>query len=259
MLDDVKNIIDSGLFSLRKNSPAILIGFGVAGIAVTAALAVKATPKALELIEEERKIKEENNEELTKMDIVKKTWTLYVPSVCVGVLSAACIVSSHKINTRRNIAIATAYKISESAYREFKDKTMKVVGKEKYNEIREEVAKEKVEKANLDNRECIITEPSSDIKCYDSVGGVLFKSTVDKINKAINELNRKMLLENYVSLNDFYSFLNLPPTPMGNELGWKIDKGYLEVSYYAELDSDNNPYIVIDYSLAPEYEYYKFA
>ena len=40
---------------IKKRSPEILTGFGIAGMITTTVLAVKATPKALKLIEEAEK------------------------------------------------------------------------------------------------------------------------------------------------------------------------------------------------------------
>lgn len=65
------------LVKAEKNSPAILTGLGIAGGITTTVLAVKATPKALKLIEEAEKEKnkarkaDEPNIKLTTPEVIK--------------------------------------------------------------------------------------------------------------------------------------------------------------------------------------------
>lgn len=44
-----------------------------------------------------------------------------------------------------------------------------------------------------------------------------------------------MVYEMYAALNDFYNEIGLSNTDMGDELGWNIDDGLLEISYGAML------------------------
>ena len=74
----VKFISDSKQF-LGKHSPEILTGLGIAGMLTTTILAVKATPKALKLIENKKK--ELNTDELTALQTIKATWKPYMPAV----------------------------------------------------------------------------------------------------------------------------------------------------------------------------------
>ena len=80
---------------------------------------------------------------------------------------------------------------------------------------------------------------------------------IDQIKKAINELNRKMLNEMYVSLNDFYSELDLKLSNNGYELGWKLDDGLIDVDFSSQISDDGRPCLVIDYLVAPRYDYSK--
>ena len=52
---DVTKFISVAKATLSKKSPEILTGLGIAGMVTTTVLAVKATPKALELIEDEKR------------------------------------------------------------------------------------------------------------------------------------------------------------------------------------------------------------
>ena len=54
-----------------KKSPEILTGIGIAGMITTTVLAVKATPKALELIENEKESKKEDLMQDMIFDVAK--------------------------------------------------------------------------------------------------------------------------------------------------------------------------------------------
>ena len=64
--------------SVSKHSPEILTGIGIAGMITTTVLAVRATPKALKLIEEKKD--ELSVDKLKPIDTVKATWKCYIPA-----------------------------------------------------------------------------------------------------------------------------------------------------------------------------------
>ena len=92
---------------LKKHSPELLTGIGIAGMIFTTITAVKATPKALQLVDE-REIKE--GKRLTNSEIIKTTWKCYVPAAVTGVCSIGCLIGASSVNARRNAALATAYR-----------------------------------------------------------------------------------------------------------------------------------------------------
>ena len=94
-----------------------------------------------------------------------------------------------------------------------------------------------------------------DVKCYERFTGRVFSSNKDKLIKITNELNRRMRSENYISLNDFYDELDLTNTGLGYELGWNIDRGYIEPKFSAQLDSDGKPCLVLDFEIPPQSDY----
>lgn len=115
-------------------------------------------------------------------------------------------------------------------------------------------AKDKVEKNPVVTREVIITEKGNTL-CYDAVSGRYFKGDIEKIKKAECELNRQMRDEMYISLNDFYYEIGLDNIKLGDELGWNIDDGYIDLSFSSQLASDGTPCLVIDYTIAPRYDF----
>ena len=238
--------------AIKKRSPEILTGIGIAGMITTTVMAVRATPKALILIEERKE--EIGAEKLEAMDMVKTTWACYIPAAITGTLSVACLIGASSVNARRNAALATAYTLSESALKDYQGKVIEMFGEKKNEAVKDAVAKDKVEKNPVVTREVIITEKGNTL-CYDAISGRYFKSDIEKIKKAECELNRQMLDDMYVSLNDFYYEIGLDSVKLGDELGWNVDSGYIDLSFSSQLASDGTPCLVIDYSVAPRYDY----
>lgn len=238
--------------TMEKHSPEILTGIGIAGMIGSTILAIKATPKAVKLCEQVKREKEEP----TKLDYVKATWKCYIPTVVTGATSVACLVGASSVSARRNAALATAYKLSETAFVEYKDKVIETLGENKEKTIKDKVAKEKIEKNPVSGNEVIITEKGTTL-CYDGLFGRYFKSDIDAIKRAENAINRLIVSYEYASLNDFYRELGLGPVEIGEHLGWKLDDGQIEIDFSSQLADDGTPCLVILYNVVPKYDYYK--
>jgi ribosomal protein L9 len=238
---------------LSKHSPEILTGLGIAGMIVTTVMAVRATPKALELIEAKKEELELDSEEkLHPVDVVKATWKCYVPAVVTGVTSTACLIGASSANLRRNTALATAYNLSATALSEYKEKVLETVGEKKEQVIRNKIAEERINKEPV-NQSAIIVSGNGNTRCFDTITKQRFISDIEAIKRIVNELNRRMVNgEDYISLNDFYCEIGIDPVSIGDELGWNVTRGLIEVSFSAQLDTDGVPCIVLDYDVAPK-------
>lgn len=252
-----------------KHSPEILTGIGIAGMVTTTIMAVKATPKALLLIENEKR--EQNRilreealaqhkeaipivDRLKPVDMIKTTWKCYIPTAITGTVSVACLIGASSVNARRNAALATAYTLSESTLRDYQKKVVETIGEKKEQTVRDAVAKERLEKNPVENREVILTT-KGDTLCFDVVSGRYFKSDIDKLKKVENELNRQMRDEMYISLNEFYYEIGLESIKLGDDLGWNIDDGYIDIRFSSQLATDGTPCLVVDYGYAPRYDF----
>ena len=253
---NVSGIFKNAQLAISKHSPEILTGIGIAGMITTTILAVKATPKALKTIEAKKT--EENKEKLTAAETVKATWKYYIPAAITGVTSIACVIGASRVHTKRNAALATAYKLSETALVEYREKVIETLGEKKEKMVREKIDKDRMEQNPVSKSQVIITDKGNTL-CFDYHSGRYFKSDIDRIKKAVNELNRRMNIEMYVSLNDFYDELNLEHTSLGDELGWSLDDGLVEIDFSSQLADDGTPCVVMSYRVAPRRGYYKFA
>lgn len=239
--------------SIVRHSPEILTGLGIAGMVATTVMAVNATPKALKLLEE---AKREKGEDLKPVEVVKTTWKCYVPSAITCATSIACLIGSNSVSARRNAVLATAYNLSQTAINEYKDKVVETIGERKEAQVREAIAKDKLEKDPVSAHEVVITDKGTSL-CYDGVFGRYFISDMDTIKRAVNKINREIVSSMYVSLNEFYNELGLKPVSIGEELGWNFDDREIEIFTSAQIAEDGRPCIVLEYSVAPHYEYNK--
>lgn len=255
----IKDITSKVVNGAKKHSPEILIGMGVTGMIASTVLAVRATPKALELIEDKKD--ELDVDWLTKKEIVEAAWRPYVPSIALSVVSAACIIGGTTTNLKRNAALATVYSISENTLKEYQRRTVEIVGEEKAKEIEREVsrgkARENISIVSTDDSQFLCNTGDGNTLFYDTLSGRYFRSSVNSVDRAINNINKMMLTEHYITINEFYNELGIPTIGAGSLIGWIIDREMADISYDSDLDENGNPYVVIEYKNKPRplYDY----
>lgn len=249
---DLSKFLRSTKALVSRHSPEILTGIGIAGMISTTILAVKATPKALEAIDKEKQ--ELQADKLTPVETVKATWKFYIPTVVTGSASIACIIGASSVNLRRNAALATAYKLSETALTEYRDKVIETIGEKKEQTIREKIDKDHITQNPVSTNKVIVTGRGQTL-CYDHISGRYFYSDIDLIKRAINELNRQITVDMYISLNEFYDKLSLEHIGIGYDLGWNIDGGIVDPEFSSHLTEDGQPCLVLGYSVDPKYGY----
>lgn len=254
--------------TFSSNSPAILSGIAVGGVIATAILAVRATPKALDCIADAQDhkaeyfdpaAKEENpglKEDLTPVETIKVVWKLYIPAAAAGVASIACIIGASQIGARRNAALVGAYSLVDTAFREYKDEVMHQIGTAKERKVVDQVAVNQMERSPATDSQVIITG-GGDQMCYDTLTGRYFRSDIELIRRAENEINRRVLADMYAAHNEFYDLLGLAQTTIGDELGWNIDN-LIELVFTSHLAPDGVPCLAISYARLPRKDYGKF-
>ena len=238
---------------IRKHSPDILTGIGIGGMFCAIGLAVFYTPKAIRLKEEKEREKEEK---LTPKEIVQTTWECYIPAAATAVTATFCIVWANSINRKRTAALATAYSLTETALTKYREKVIEVIGEKKEEKVRDEIAKDELRRNPVKSSEVIVTGKGSTL-CFDTISGRYFESDIEKLRKAENALNYRMLAgsEMYASLNDFYYEIGLKGLDSGNELGWNVNTGMLELLFSTQLSDDDRPCLVVDYVTKPKYDF----
>lgn len=242
------------LKSIKRYSPELLTGIGIAGMIFSTCKAVECTPKAIKIIENTKK---EPDEDLKLIEKIKLTWKCYIPSASITICSIACIVGASATNRKRTAALTTACTLSSTALKEYKDSVVKVVGESKNDEIKRLVAKEKIKKT--DQKKISVDTQAGEKRFIELYTGQIFTSDIESIRKAINDVNDQMRNNMYVSLNDlFYELGIMDRTRAGDVLGWNLEDGFVEArSFDSAIVYDGNAYIVLDYKNPPtvDFEY----
>lgn len=233
-----------------KNSETILTVLGCTGVAATAIMTAKATVISCEAY---HKNIEYFNDPEDKREIVKEYWRNYVPPVIMGVSTIACIIGARSVSARRQLALASAYSLAEKSLTEYQNEVKELIGEKKHEKIVDNIDKRHIEENPVGKNEIIVTGKGETL-CYDNYSGRYFKSDIEKIRKIENQLNKRMMSEMFIGLNELYFELGLAPTPMGNDFGWNIDEeGPIDIRYSAQLTEDDVPCLVLSYTVGPRF------
>ncbi len=234
---------------IQKESPAILSGLAIGGLILTAWWTHRAALKAQDIVLEAV----DNKEVDADLDWKKKvelTWKVYIPPVIMGATSIACIIGAHNISVGRQAALASIASISTEALKEYKDKVVETIGEKKEQKIRDEIAKDKIERNPPSGSTVILTDRGNTLM-YDSLSGRYFRGDIEKIRRSENTLNKLMLSEDAITLNELYYSWGLPPIKTGDDQGWHIENGMIEFSFSSQLAENDEPCLVIDQRVLP--------
>ena len=237
---------------VSDNAPAILTATGVAGVLTTVYFAVKATPEAYRQIQD---AKSETTEEITNLDVVRLVWQEYIPTAVSGVVTIASILAVNTIHTRRQAAVMSLYTISERALSEYQSKVRDTIGERKEKGIRDAVVADRMVADPISNTQVLVTGTGDNL-CYDSLTGRYFKSDIETIRRAQNDVNAKAINDMYASQNDFYAMVGLPPAVFVVGHGWRPD-AQMDISFSSHLSEEGTPCLALDYRVKPIRGYWK--
>lgn len=238
------------------NSASILTGLSVVGVISTTVLAVRATPEALRLIDDnERERDADSQPYATKFEVVKVAWKPYIPAALMGTATIAAIIGSRTIDAKRNAALAAAYSLTERAYHEYKEKTVATLGEKKEDEMRTELNAERSARA-LEPGMVIINDDSK-VLFFDTLSGRHFHSEVETVRKAVNDINEQIIHHDYASLTDFYLKIGVGKTDMSDNLGWNTTK-LLDVHFGPFAMADPlRPALALEYQEMPKPDFWR--
>ena len=251
-------------FTIKKNSPEILLGAGIVGFVGTIVLACRATCRADEVLEfHRRKIKDINDAkeiadadpegemsydvEIYRQDkairYLKTTGSLaklYAPTVAVGTLSLACILTSRNIMQKRYLGVVAAYNGVSAAFEEYRKRVRDEYGEgldkhfrygTTYDElpVYDENGKKTKEKEKVEKTETEMVVPNDDTcRFFDSSNPNWDKNPTFSmmwLRGQQNILNDILHTRGHVFLNEVYDALGFPHTPQGAVLGWIDGEG----------------------------------
>lgn len=258
----------SGLY-VRKYSPVALSCVASVGVVVTAVAAVKATPKAVMLIQADSRKKHDGDPyAATKKEAVVAAWKCYIPAVAIGASTIACIMGANALNRHQQAALTSAYALVQNSYKEYKDKLKELYGEEAHNAIMDSIVKEKCKDISIYTPGCFVSSSSLDFgegmepeitrTFYDAFSQRYFESTIEKVIQAEYHLNRNFMFAGVIPLNDFYEFLGLEKTELGDTVGWSSVNGdiyWIDFNHHRLTLDDGMEIYVIEMVFEPTPEW----
>lgn len=237
---------------VTDNSPGILTGLAVAGTVSTALLTARAAYRVgmdastqyHEAIREGEPLPEQL---LDEKHIAKTYWREFIPPAITATMTVVSVVAANRIGTRRAAAITAAFQLSEKLAEEYKERVIKTLGEKKEELMRAELGQERMERTG-GSESIIIVGP--EVVFYDELSGRFFKHEMEKVRKAVNDINHRVNTDFYASLSDFYDLIGLDRTGFSDEVGWNPEE-LLEVSFSATLLTDGRPAVAMSYNKAP--------
>lgn len=245
-------------FKLKKHSPEILVVTGTVGVVTSAVMACKATLKVNDILNETKQTvgsihavmdnpdyKDQYTAEDGKKDLAivytqtgVKFIKLYGPSIALGAASLACILKSHSILRKRNVALAAAYTALDNGFKEYRGRVVERFGKELDRELRYNIKAQEVTTTVVDEKgeEKTVTETvhvadptsfSPYARCFDT-GCIGWEKDAEHnlffVLQQQNYANELLRAQGYLFLNDVYKMFGFPTTKAGQAVGWIYDE-----------------------------------
>lgn len=257
-------------FTMKKHSPEILTAVGVVGAVVSGVKLCKATTKLNPILETAKKniemvhagvergsvmaedpvtkelVSVEYTPEDGKKDITIYTAKaglelvkLYGPAVLIGVASIGCMVGSHIILRKRNIALAAAYTAVDKSFKAYRGRVVERLGEAMDREFLYGLKAKNVVEEVVDPETGEVTTVEKTVEVYDPSNYGPYSIVFDDGNTGWDkdpELTKFFLLQQqryaseklkaqgHLFLNEVYDMLGAKRTRAGNTVGWIYDE-----------------------------------
>ena len=276
---EVKNkltrLVGNGKLTVKKYSPEILLAAGIISGAAALVCAVKETLKCEEVLDNHTKKMDEIKGALTLAeseeveyteDDAKKDKTkvylqtglefakLYAPTVILAGVSLTCILSSHGIMRKRNVALAATLATVRTAFDEYRGRVVRDLGKEMDNHFLYDTVEKTIEHEETDEKgKKKVTKEVYSMPTVASAYSRFFDEGSKNwekdgsanymfIRAQMKHLQNKLIANGHLFLNDVYQALGLPITVAGQSAGWIYDFNDRDntLIYFDGFDIDGN-------------------
>lgn len=259
ILNNMSRTFSKVNFQLKKHSPEIMVIAGVVGVVTSAVMACKATTKVNDILEETKEKTSQVHEVLADESISKEKYSeedgkkdlaiiytqagvkfikLYGPSIALGALSIASILTSHHIMRKRNVALAAAYTAIDTSFKGYRNRVIERFGEELDKELRYNIKAKEIEETVVDEngeeqtvkKTVNVVDPtvfSDYAKCYDDGCAGWTKDAEMNLyflKRQQDWANERLKSRGYLFLNEVYDMLGIPRTKAGQCVGWVYDE-----------------------------------
>lgn len=251
----VTRTIGKAKLGMIKHSPEILLATGLISGAATIFFAAKGTLKAGAVVDQHNKkietihqaqevaADDEYSERDAQLDTVRaytqtawEMFKIYAPAIIFGSVSLTCILASHGIMRKRNVALAATLATVRTAFDDYRGRVIRDLGEEKdrhflYDTV-EETREHTVEdpetgkKKKVKEKVQVPTKSSVYSRFYDEANPNWEKDGSANyffIRSKMLYLQNKLIRDGYLFLNEVYKELGLPVTVAGQSAGWIYD------------------------------------
>lgn len=257
-MSNVTNSITRGLgkakLSIMKNSDKITLVSSIIFGGIALGTAIHSTLQAEDVIDHHNerldKIHKaleiadpgEYTEQDAKQDTfkayVKTGWEftkLYAPTVIFAGLSVASALTSHKILSNRNLALAASFAALKKEWEEYRGRVVRDLGSEMDRHFLYDTVDKTIEHTEKDakGKEKVVTETIKAPTKYSVYSRIFDESnrmyTKDgaanyiKLRGQLLDFNRKIIRDGYAFLNKGYLAFGFPITIAGQQAGWVYD------------------------------------
>lgn len=175
---------------------------------------------------------------------------LYGPAFVLGVTSIACLTQSHRILTKRNVALTAAYSVLEKGFEDYRGRVRSEFGEDKDREFRHGV--DTVEETVVDKngkqktKKVKVAAGESMYARFFNEDNPNWKTTPEYnvmfLRQVQNYVNDRLRSKGYISLNDVYKELGFEETTAGQMVGWVWKRadgdGYIDFGIFDENKTD---------------------
>jgi len=233
---------------LKKYSPEILTGVGIATGLAAGVLAGKATLNVepvlddLKLnLEKVQHLKENSENFDPKLEAnlkgrvygkgVLELTKLYWPAITLGGASIACIVGAHGIMKKRNAALVVAYNAVEKTFAEYRQRVADKLGEDAEMDIRRGFSEEETVDEETGKKKVVPhvnpTGTSQYARFFDELSQYWERNAEYNLlflRAQQQYANDRLQARGHLFLNEVYEALDIPHSQAGAVVGWVLSK-----------------------------------
>lgn len=278
----VTKMTGKGGLLVKKYSPEILLVVGIGGVIGSTVMACKNTSKAehiidlagdrfdaiKEIMDNPEKYEDHNYTEKDaqkdKLTIMVQTGVslakVYGPSITLGATSIVCILGSHNIMKKRNVALIAAYKAVESSFTDYRKRVVSEFGLKKDHQFKNGIFEEEITETITDEDgkkkkvktivETLDPNHTSQYARFFDNGSQQWSKTPEYnlvfLKAQQNYANDLLHARGHVFLNEVYDMLGIPRTQAGSVVGWYMNPdgdNFIDFGMYDLNDSNARDFV----------------
>ena len=260
------------VLSTKQNSPTILFGAGVVAMGATVVLAIKATLDVEEILVDHEKemlsvtrlnnpeVSYEHERRVVTMRTTGRLIKLYAPTAVAGVITIACLTTSHRQLTNRNTQLAAAYVGLQRFLEGYRGRVREKIGEEEERNVYFATTPIELAEDTPNGPKKVFGSTPTVVGPYSCVWDENAKG-VFQDDRTFNEhyvriqadlFTNKLRSRGYVFLNELYKAFGVPETYTGQICGWNLEDpqcdDYIDISVIPLHDYQDS--LLLDFNCA---------